>query len=283
MREHPEELGTTWTAPLFRGRYRLLALAGRGSWGLVCFAHDLQQRMTVALKFSRDPLVARNELRTYTLLAGIEGIPILSDAFSNFDHTVLCLEKFGTDLEALKQRQGVLPVPTVYKIGRHLVETLQKIHIAGVVHRDVKPANILLDFTPDSQPRLSDFGLTTGYRHPLTGQHLPLSFLVYNAGTQPFMSTNAHMRFRYSRRDDMESLAYTLIYLVIGSLPWSSENDHFKCARKKANFSLTSIYRGLPPALQLFLCHVRGLSYEEAPDYTYLMDLLDGRNALGHL
>lgn len=100
-------------------------------------------------------------------------------------------------------------------------------HSCGFIHRDIKPQNILIGEEHTERCNkifLIDFGLSVQYLDE-GGSHLkPIKNYNSVVGTALFASINAHEGSELSRRDDIESLAYTLIYLCTGSLPWKNIN-----------------------------------------------------------
>ena len=102
-----------------------------------------------------------------------------------------------------------------------MISCLRFIHRAGYIHRDIKPDNILID-PQDHTYYLVDLGLATQYKKGLRhiSERLPGSM----TGTVPYMSLNTHQGIHQTRRDDFESLSYTLLYLLLRRLPWMSIN-----------------------------------------------------------
>lgn len=96
-------------------------------------------------------------------------------------------------------------------------------------------------------------------------------------GTTSFASLNSHLGIEQSRRDDLESLAYILIYFLRGSLPWynakaSTHNQRNKIKQMKVD-SIPSLVAGLPNEFSIFLDYTRALSFESKPDYAYMRRL----------
>jgi len=247
----------------------------RGGYGVVGFAHDFTSNRDVAIKVECGLEYTGNECTAFETLKGISGIPDFIESLRfGPDHAVLFIERLGSDLDVfMRNSGGFLHITTVFTLGRALVKTLKEVHARGVIHRDIKPSNILLPRNEDpTKPYLTDFGLATPWRDPKTGQHIP----PYRSrvGTPMFKSVNAHWHIRCSRRDDIESLAYTLIYLAHGSLPWHECDSSPEYIRKKTGFTVCDLSTTLPQALQQFLDHAKGLKYEEEPQYALLENLL---------
>jgi casein kinase 1 len=121
-----------------------------------------------------------------------------------------------------------------------------------------------------------DFGLAKQYRDPRTHIHIKYQQRTSPIGTARYASINAQSGSELSRRDDLESLAYVLIYLLRGSLPWQdiSGSQKKKMLQMKKTVSLDVICEGLPVEFQLLLKHARTLKFEERPNYQHLRGLM---------
>ena len=98
-------------------------------------------------------------------------------------------------------------------------------HSHGYVHGDIKLQNILMSLGDQSLTAfIVNFRLAKRFHHPATGQHIPFCQVQHIRGTPAFISSHAHRGAKRGRCDDLESLAYMLIYLVHGLLPWLSKD-----------------------------------------------------------
>ena len=94
-----------------------------------------------------------------------------------------------------------------------------------------------------------------------------------------YASINAHLGIEQSRRDDMESLGYVLMYFNRGSLPWqglkaaTKKQKYEKISEKKMSTPVEVLCKGFPAEFAMYLNYCRGLRFEEAPDYMYLRQL----------
>jgi len=121
---------------------------------------------------------------------------------------------------------------------------------------------------------LIDFGLAQLFRNPATYLHVPLSTDSPDIGTLPFLSVNSQRGSTQSRRDDLESLAYTIIYSARGDLPWMSiRADREKILHMKS-ITAGELCEGLPTPFCKFVSYVRSLGFDKKPDYQYLHSIL---------
>jgi serine/threonine protein kinase len=180
---------------------------------------------------------------------------------------------------------------TVLQIADQMVSRLQTLHQRHFVHRDIKPDNFLVGVgTRDSQNTVNiiDFGLSKRYRDPATLEHIPYREGKQLTGTARYVSLSTHMGREQSRRDDLESLGYVIMYFLRGSLPWQG----LRAADKKAKYakimdskmrtSTDQLCKGYPAELKRFLDYSKSLGFEEEPDYSYCRKLMrDAATAAG--
>ena len=122
-----------------------------------------------------------------------------------------------------------------------------------------------------------DFGLSKEFRDPRTRLHIPRGNALGLTGTATFASIHSHLGLELGRWDDLESLAYILIYFLRGSLPWRGL-DLEGCdlvVESKQQTSTRDLCYGLPLELQTFLDYSRSLSFNDKPNYDYLRSLFN--------
>jgi serine/threonine protein kinase len=174
---------------------------------------------------------------------------------------------------------------TVLSLGLQMINRIESIHSAYIIHRDIKPENFLIGKKENiSTIYLCDFGLAKRFRDKKTGTHIPYNNKKHFTGTPTFASVYTHLGCEQSRRDDLESLAYVLIYFGTGTLPWKGikakkkDEKYSKILTKKMNIKNDELLKGLPNEFILFLQNVRDLQFEDKPDYNYLRELLRKMN-----
>ena len=123
---------------------------------------------------------------------------------------------------------------------------------------------------------LIDYGLAKRFRDSTTRTHIPYKQNKRLSGTTRYASLNAHMGIEQSRRDDLECLGYTLIFMAKGELPWkgmkaeTKENKRDKIRCMKKAISPEHLCQGLPSVFANFMHYCRSLKFEDKPDYAAL-------------
>ena len=153
------------SSPTHIGRYRVEKVLGKGGFGLVYLAHDDQLQRLVAIKVPHAKLVAQTtdaeayltEARTVANLDHPHIVPVF-DVGSTEDFPCFVVSKYidGTDL-ATRLKQSRLALHEAVELVATVAEALHHAHKQGLVHRDIKPGNILLDHS--GKPFVGDFGL----------------------------------------------------------------------------------------------------------------------------
>lgn len=127
-----------------------------------------------------------------------------------------------------------------------------------------------------------DFGLAKKYRDPRSGAHIPYHQDDHHGvGTCLFAAISTHIGIEASRRDDLEALAYMLIYFLRGTLPWrkikgATVSDTWDAIRDKKLETEAVLTVGLPPEFDVFYKYVRALEFDDLPDYEGLRALFRG-------
>jgi serine/threonine protein kinase len=130
-----------------------------------------------------------------------------------------------------------------------------------------------------NQVNVIDFGLAKKYRDPKTHLHIPYRENKNLTGTARYASINTHLGVEQSRRDDLESLGYVMMYFCRGSLPWqglkaaTKKQKYDRIMEKKMTTSTEILCRGFPNEFAIFLNYTRSLRFDDKPDYAYLRKL----------
>ena len=266
---------------------------GSGAFGEIYKGEEISTHKDLAIKcetVQENKLsLLKTEIEILTYLKGTKGIPKIYLHLFSKKYNFMFLELLGPNLNELFHFcNKKLSLPTVLSIGLQMLDRIESIHSLHIIHRDIKPENFLIGKKDKINTiYLCDFGLAKRFRDNKTGNHIPYKTKKKFTGTPAFASVYTHLGCEQSRRDDLESLAYILIYLGTGTLPWKrmktkgKDEKYSKILSKKMNTSSEELLQGLPIEFLTFLQNVRDLQFEQKPDYDYLRKLLRKMNNSG--
>ena len=201
---------------------------------------------------------------------------------SEGDYNVLVIDLLGPSLEDLFNYCGKrLSLKTVLMLADQMISRLEFMHSRSYIHRDVKPDNFLIGVGSKMHVvHIIDFGLAKKFQDPRSGRHIPYLEGKNLTGTARYASINTHLGIEQSRRDDMESLGFVLMYFLRGSLPWQGLKANTKkqkyqriLERKQASHP-EILCRGYPNEFRDYFAHCSSLNFEDRPDYRYLKRIL---------
>ncbi|XP_073140299.1 casein kinase 1-like protein HD16 isoform X2 [Henckelia pumila] len=282
-------------SPMYRTERKL----GKGGFGQVYVGRrvsggSISERTgpgatEVALKFEHRNSKGCNygppyEWQVYNTLGGSHGVPRVHFKGRQGDYYVMVMDMLGPSLwDVWNNNSHTMSVEMVACIAIEALSILEKMHSRGYVHGDVKPENFLLGPPGTSDEKklyLVDLGLATRWRDGNTGVHVDYDQRpdVFR-GTVRYASVHAHLGRTGSRRDDLESLAYTLVFLLRGRLPWQGfqgENKGFLVCKKKMATSPEALCCFCPQPFKLFVDYVVNLKFDEEPNYAKCISLFDG-------
>lgn len=238
------------------GRYRVVREVGRGGMARVYEAIELITQRSVALKILRPELAAlvtrKRFLREVDIVSRLSHpnvLPILSsgEAENSLFFTMPLLT--GGTLRDRLTAQGQLAIPDVLIIAQAIGESLDYAAGEGIVHRDVKPENIL--FEADGRPVLADFGIARAVDQAAGEQ---LTYSQFAIGTAAYMSPEQHVaQSRIDARADQYAFATVLYEMLAGTVPYTGPTPQAIFARKTVDPipSLRAVRREVPEAMEL--------------------------------
>lgn len=193
----------------------------------------------------------------------------------------MVIDLLGKSLEDLFNDCGRrFNLKTVLMLADQLLCRLEIVHTKCYIHRDIKPDNFLMGRgSRRHMVYVIDFGLAKLYRDPRTHRHIPYKEGKNLTGTARYASINTHMGFEQSRRDDLESLGYVLMYFLRGSLPWqglkatTKKQKYERIMERKVTTTTEMLCKGFPSEFRSYFEHVRSLRFDDRPDYDYLKRL----------
>jgi serine/threonine protein kinase len=208
------------------GRYTLISEIGRGGTGTVWRAADRAAGREVAVKVLHQRLGHHEQLvggfvRQRTALTGIEHPHLVTVHDLVFDDGIVALVSELIEGQTLRQvlRRGLLPTREAVTIGGQIASALARLHVAGVVHCDVKPENILLTATPDLgvDARLADLGTAAIARELRGGGNGPSD--AGRSGTPGYLPPEASGPDPPTPAADVYALGVVLYELATGRGP----------------------------------------------------------------
>ncbi|GMI83127.1 casein kinase 1 [Hibiscus trionum] len=246
---------------------------GSGAFGEIYRGTNIQTNEEVAMKLenakAKHPQLL-NEWNVYRVLQGGTGIPSLRWFGFKGDYNVLVIDLLGPSLEYLFNLcSRKLSLKSVLMLADQMIDRVEFFHSKAFLHRDIKPDNFLMGLGKHvNQVYIIDYGLAKKYRDG-HHQHIPYRENKDLTGTARYVSMNTHMGIEQSRRDDLESLGFVLMYFLRGSLPWQGLKAENK-KQKKVSTSIEALCRGYPTEFASYFHYCRSLRFDDKPDYAYL-------------
>ena len=194
------------------------------------------------------------------------------------------MDLLGHNLEELMKHNSSkrFSLKSVLMIADQMLTRLNNLHDKDYIHRDLKPENCVIGLEEkENIVYLIDFVLSRKYRDSRTNEHIPYKEGKSILGTVRYISIYTHFGIEQSRRDDIESLGYILVYLAKGILPWQGQKAKTKKEKykiimdKKLEFKPEMLCHGLPDEFRQFFEYIRGVQFTEKPDYSFLHGLFN--------
>ena len=282
---------------------------GSGSFGQVLYGKHKITSLEVAVKVissdsSQDNI--KKEISYTRQLQNKQGFPTIYYTCVYDKKNIIVESLLGPSLDKLFKYCGrKFPLKTVCIIGKEMVKRLETMHEKGILHRDLKPNNLTWgnfnssynDLTNINSTNsinniynkldidtifLIDFGLSCSFLEGgNTSKHYKIKNNLSFVGTLRYASLNSHKGIRQSRRDDLESMIYILIYFLKGKLPWQDikakqkEERHKMISEIKSKVTIESLCENLPSEFAELLTYVKKLEFEEKPIYYKFYQFFD--------
>ena len=276
---------------IFFKKYKPLKILGAGTFSIVYEGINKIDNSKVALKIENKNskvCLLKEEAISIFNLQGYGIIKFISFGHSK-DYNILVEPLLGKSLYALYlESKKSFTIKDICLISLQCLDRIEYIHSKGYIHGDIKPENFLIGLNDPRIIYIIDFGLSKKYRSDRTGNHIQFCITKKMFGTARYASTNSLRGVQISRRDDLESLFYMILYFIMKKLPWqgvkanSQQNRYKKIYYMKKKLSENEFFKELPIEIQNFYKSIKKLNFEEEPDYIllkgYLKDLLKNNN-----
>ena len=265
-------------------KYKPIKKIGRGAFGNIYSIIRLKDKNVFAMKTEKINAkikILESEAYYLYILQGF-GIPKLITYGHTKKYNILIETLLDKSLfDIFIRRAKICNIIDACFIGMQILDRLEFIHSKDIIYRDVKPENFLIGINDPNVIYIVDFGLCKKYRSSKTGKHIfPKMTKVFN-GTLRYASANAIRGKELSRRDDLISLGYMLIYLLKKNLPWESnlknlnKVKYFQLLFQKDSDAGGILFKNVPPEMADFVKYTKNLKFEQDPDYSYLRSLLN--------
>ena len=268
--------------PLIFKKFRPIKHLCKGAFCDIYAGINILTKEKVAIKVEERYKMDKNlETECYFLfsLKGL-GIPKVISFGHNKEYDILVMPLLGKSLHEIQSTKNFnFEFKDICLMAIQIIERIQWVHSQKIIHRDIKPDNFLIGLDDPNIIYLIDFGLSKKYRSSITGNHIKCTRIKKFVGSLRYASINALRLREQSRRDDLESIGYMLIYLIKGKLPWDNikidnkRTSYLKFSQYKKNISPELLCNNLPEEFLDYVKYVRNLNFEDEPDYNYLKSL----------
>lgn len=259
---------------LINNKYKIIEQIGSGSFGSIFKGENVRTKEKVAIKvepIKNETKMLKNESTIYQYLGSKPGFPVVKWFGKDKNNYYMVINLLGKSLEQLKLERGGFSLKLTLQMGIQILCLLKTLHDKGLVHRDIKPENFLLGLANlEKQIYIIDFGFCKSYLN--NGHHIKFGKISSLIGSYTYASINSHKLYELSRRDDMESLGYMLLYFFTGELAWRDSTTSFtnnEIISLKEDVQINNKY---PEVLLNYMKYVRSLEFDETPNYAIIID-----------
>ena len=276
---------------LFFKKYKPIEQISQGSYSVIYEGINIENDERVAIKLesrntSNENQILEREIFYLYLLRHTPGIVKIITTGKTKKYNILIEPLLGPTLYTLfLDHNKNFTIKDICQIAIQCITRLESVHKKGIIHCDIKPENFLIGLRDKRIIYLIDFGLSKKYRSDRTKKHIQFTITKTMIGTARYASMNALSGLQLSRRDDLESLSYVILYFLTKKLPWqgitakSLDKRYKKIYEKKSELESWEKFKIIPIEIQNFVKYCRNLGFSEEPNYKlmkkFFYDLLD--------
>ena len=266
-------------------KYLVKKKIGEGSQSTIYSGQNIQTKENVAIKTEKRTVkdcLLQKEIYTLFRLKKNIGFPNLITCGRSGENLVLIETLLGKSLDVLfLDLSKKFTLFDICQIAIQCLDRIELIHTKGILHCDIKPENFSIGLKDPNVIYLIDFGLSQNYKSLKTGKHIDFSFTGYMTGTARYASRHALRGKQLSRRDDMESFIYMILYFMAKELPWMGKRaknmaeKYRKIYTIKKNFKFKEFCKAkkCPEEMINIIDYIFSLSFKEKPNYEYIRGL----------
>ena len=259
---------------------------GGGSFGQIYKGINLKTKEEVAIKIESKNIETPQLIHESKILKALnnnDGFPKVYLVTPLDDVLIMVMELLGENLQKLLMNSPhkKFSLKTTLMLGIQILTRIKTLHENNYIHRDVKPENFTIGLKKYKNIiYMIDYGLTRKFCDSHKN-HIPYKEGKHLTGTALYASIYTHKGIEQSRRDDLESLGYMMIYFCKGELPWmnvkgkTKEIKYKKIMEKKLEMKPEILCQGLPDEFKQYFKYVRELQFTEEPKYEFLLGLFN--------
>lgn len=263
-------------------KYRIIKLISEGVFGNIFLVINEKTRDFYSMKREKKDSsfhILQQEAYNLYSIKGL-GIPELITFGKIGNDNILIEQALGKSLlELFNENKYSFSIKDICLISIQLIDRIEWIHNKTLVHRDIRPDIFFIGLKDPNIVYLTELGLSVKYCSSKTRKHIMPGFKGRFTGTLKFSSSNAQRGNQQSRRDDIESLGYTILFFLKGQLPWENMDPnlnakelYLKTYAMKKYMPIEKLCKGLPE-MEDYFKYSRSLKFQEKPDYEYLRNI----------
>ena len=267
-------------------KYKIIKHIRRGSEAQIYLGENIKTYEQLAIKVEKNKpenCLLKNEIY---MLGNLQnnfpknnGIVEMFTCANYKGYLILVEKLLGKSLEILfLDLSKKFLILDICQIALQCIDRIEYVHSKGIIHCDIKPENFVIGLEDPNVIYLIDFGLGQKYISLKTGKHIEFKFTGYMTGTARYASRNALRGKCLSRRDDIESFMYMILYFIAKKLPWQGlkaknvGEKYKKIYNYKKDFNYKLFCKNYPKEIELLFDYVYSLAFNEKPSYQYIRE-----------